>query len=147
MNSPRFVGQALAVCLSAALAFSPAAQVQSPSGIRSDSLPADSVVVWHREASQYRLAADLPVVTRVRNLVESAIEIRSPDLPRAKTARETLSEQFGTLMTEIASPPQYVWRLINGEWMLVCLTVTEFQIDFGRWGHVVVQTQDQMPVD
>ncbi len=147
MNSPRFVGQALAVCLSAAIAFSAAAQVQSPSRIRSDSPPADSLVVWHREASQYRVAADLPVVARVRDLVENGIELRSPDLSRAKTTRRVLSEHFGTLMTEVASPPRYVWVLIDGQWHLVCLSITEFQIDFGRWGHVVVQTTDEMPVD
>lgn len=146
MKTPRFVGQTLAVCLSAALAFSPTAQVQSPSRIRSNSPAANSVVVWHHEASQHRIAAELPLVARVRAFIEQAIEIQSPELSQATTVREALSEHFGTRMTETASPPHYVWVRIDGQWVLVCLTVTEFQIDFARWGHVVVQTQDEMPV-
>jgi len=143
--SARLLGQALAVCLSATLAFSPTAQVQSPSRSRPDT-PAP-VRVWHQEAGQYRLAAELPVVAQVRAIVDRAIRIGSPNLPSSRTAQRALSETFGTRMTETAAPAQYVWMRIEGVWVLVCLTVAEFQIDFGRWGHVVVQTMDEMPVD
>lgn len=147
MKSARFVGQAIAVCLYSVLAISPTAQVGSPSRIRSNPPLADSVVVWHQEAGQHRLAAELPIVLQVRTLIAGAVEVQSPDGTMAKTVRRTLTERFGTLMTESASPPRYVWVLIEGQWVLVCLTATEFQVDFGRWGHVVVQATDEMPVD
>lgn len=142
---PRFVGQMLAVCLSSVLAFSPAAQVTS-ARVRPPPRQSDSIHVWHLEASQYRMAAELPIVARVRDLLDGALQIRSPSMPNAKTVRRALSERLGTRVTEIASPPHYVWMLIDGEWVLVCLTVTEFRIDFGRWGHVVVETKDEMAV-
>lgn len=146
MKLPRMSGQGVVLCLSAVLALAPA-QVQSPQRARPSPPPNETMVVWHREGVRYRIAAELPVVARVRTLLEPAVRRAVPGLTNAEFARRTLAEHFGTRMTESAALPHYMWVLIDGQWVIVCLSVAEFEIDFGRWGHVVVQTEHQMPLD
>lgn len=146
MKSARSRGQILAVCLSGMIAFAPSAQLQSRAVLTAPSAFADSIAVRHLEAGHHRIAADLPAVLEVRTLLAHADALTDPPLERAQLARLTLSERYGARMTEGESEAAYVWMLIEGHWVLVCLTIVEFQIDFGAWGHVLVETQDRMRV-
>ena len=141
------LGQGLALCLSAVLTLSPTSQVQSPRPLHQRSTPNESILVWHREASSYRVVGELPFVSRVRALLTSTLRNPALDLTNAEFVRRTLADQFGARMTETVAPARYVWVLIEGRWVYWCFVDTEFELDFGRWGHVVVETQDEMPVD
>jgi hypothetical protein len=146
VKSPRFGGQILGVCLSGMIAFVPSAQIQSRAALTEPAAFVDFIAVGHLEAGHYRVAADLPAVLEVRMLIEQADANTDPPLERAELARLTLSESYGARLTEGPTQAHYMWVLINGEWVLVCTTVVEFQVDFGAWGHVFVETQDRMRV-
>ena len=150
MYSPRFVGQALALCLPGLLAVVPVVQSGARRLSRADLEPAGSVSIWHREAGGYRQSADAPLVLRVRSTVERAMALQGPGLDTFRRAHAALSERYGARLTvSSALPPHYEWRWnpILERWEIVCITSHTMEIDFGRGGTVVVETHDGMSVE
>lgn len=47
---------------------------------------------------------------------------------------------------ESAMPPQYLWVLIDGEWVLWCFGTTTFLVDQGRDGDVLITLQEWQPL-
>lgn len=136
----------LAVCLSGMIAFAPSPQVSTGGIVPAASVATDSITIRHLEAGHYLLASDLPVVLEVRDLLVQADAITSPTIERAQLARQTLSGFYGARMAETGIHTYYAWVLIDGEIVRVCFTEVQFQVDFGAWGHVVVETEDSMRV-
>src|SRR5262245_30408014 len=106
------LGQGLAFCLSALLALASIGQDQTKQPTRLGSTPSESIRVWHREGCTYRVVGELPIVSRIRALLESSL--RNEALTNAEFVRQTLSDPFGARMTESTAPAQYVWVLIEG---------------------------------
>jgi hypothetical protein len=106
-------------------------------------------MVWHKEVGQYRQSVDAPMVVQVRLLVERALALDGPNLDARRRARAVLSERYGARMVEMSAPPKYVWWWdpVLERWILICLSSSTFEIDFGKRGTVVVETTDQMPLD
>lgn len=142
MNSPRFGGQMLALCLSGMIAFAPSAQVQSDAPGSDLAAFADSIAVRHLEAGRYAAAGSLPIVSEVRAVIELQDDTASRS-NRIALVRRALTERYGARASETDSEAAYVWAYIDGEWRWICLNIVEFQVDFGAWGHVLVRAEDR----
>ena len=150
MNAPRFVGQMLALCIPGLIAFVPYVQARAPRSERTRPVPTGSVSVWHREVGQYRQSADTLMVLQVRALVERALSLSGPGLDTHRRAQVALSARYGErMLVSSAAVAKYVWVWdpVLERWVIVCLSASTLEIDFGRRGTVLVETREEMPVD
>lgn len=148
MNSPRFVGQMLALCLPGLIALAPVVQSRTPqSGPRL--VPTGSVSIWHREAGQYRQSLETPMVQQVQYLLDRVRTLEGPGLDTHQRARAVLSEHYGDRMAVTSAPMTHYVRVWDPQlgWVIVCISISTLEIDFGRRGTVVVETTDEMPVE
>ena len=86
-----------------------------------------------------------PEITEVRQVVLPQLGLDETSATTTANVRMALLERYGSRVTESAIPMHYVWmwdpRLHR--WIIVCLSSSEFTIDFGAHGSVVVESQDQ----
>ena len=86
-----------------------------------------------------------PLLTEVRHVLRPALTAQGNAslLPRV---RQTLGERYGSQLSESTSAVTYVWVWNGDHWVLVCLGVSTFEIDFGVRGVVQVDVEDGTPM-
>jgi hypothetical protein len=149
VKSPQFLGQVLALCLPGLIAVVPAVQARSPQLQPTRPVPSGSVSIRHREVGQYRQSVDTSMVMQVRWSVDRALALQGPELTTFQRVKTVLSQRYGTRMLASSAAPGYawMWNPVLEKWVLVCLSTSTIEIDFGRRGTVVIETTETMPVD
>ena len=116
-------------------------------GFRSDAHDSNRISLRPKDGGCVVKAMAGPEMTEVRELLSPRLESPRTDEALTASVRKELLERYGSRVTERAAPPHYMWVLIDGEWVLVCTTsASEFEVDFGECGSVVVAASDAEPM-
>ena len=142
MDSTRNLGPFLGVCLSALMILAPA-----PSSTAVDPPPTlllfdNKVSISLREAARYRLSVSSRPVLEVVSAVSPGLAVLADPSLASATLHDTLSGLYGARLHESTVPMGYALVWDGTHWVVVCSSVSTFEIDFGSQGTVVVESRD-----
>jgi hypothetical protein len=86
-----------------------------------------------------------PEFTEVRQVVLPQLELDETNATTTANVRRALLERYGSRVTESAVPMHYTWwwNPATHRWEIICVGASQFTIDFGSKGSVVVDSQDR----
>lgn len=89
-------------------------------------------------------SANAPTLEGVRLSLMSELGADQDRAASTDEVRETLRRTYGSRVSENVTPMAYSyrWDPVYQKWVLVCSSASEFQIDFGSEGSIVVESRD-----
>ena len=86
-----------------------------------------------------------PLLTDMRAVLRPTLTARGLESLIGRV-RETLTQEYGSQVSEEAQALQYVWVWTGERWILICLAASLFEVDFGARGLIEVEVADATPM-
>jgi hypothetical protein len=112
-------------------------------------LARNELYVFPRQGGCGVAALNSPQLAQVRLALASQLVLPSGGSATTDMVRAVLLAEYGSRVTESVTPMGYVkvWNPVLETWEWVCLSASQFEIDFGSEGAIVVDSRDTRAVE
>jgi hypothetical protein len=103
--------------------------------------PTYRIKVWGEYEEDFQ-EANLVCIEHVREQLDPLLHQRAQRTTPIADVRRVLQACYGVGVVETLTAPGYVWFWTGERWVMFCLAVSSFEIDFGARGEVYVEVEE-----
>jgi hypothetical protein len=107
--------------------------------------PTHRIKVWGEYEDDFQ-EANFGCIQHVREQLDPVLRQRSNRAALIANVRQALWACFGNGVVETQTLLGYVWFWNGERWLMLCLSVSSFEIDFGIRGGVYVEVEEGVPM-